>query len=78
MSERSVSFTVRAQSQEIIGRSGCFTAAAKNHPCALDLRYVQISPLKENSKSNCNEHFTDNKKLKVGKRSGPQEKEEEK
>ena len=35
MRERSVSFAVRAHSQEILGRWGCFTAAAKNRSCAL-------------------------------------------
>jgi hypothetical protein len=42
MRERSISFTVRAHSQEIIGRRGCFTAAAKNRPCALALIWLRI------------------------------------
>jgi hypothetical protein len=37
MRERSVSFAVRAHSQEIIGRRGSFTATAKNRSYALAL-----------------------------------------
>jgi len=38
VSKTCVSFAVRAHSQEIIGRCGCFTAAAKNRSCALALK----------------------------------------
>jgi hypothetical protein len=37
MCERSVSSTVRAHSQEIIGHRDCFTAAVKHLSCALAL-----------------------------------------
>jgi len=41
-------FRRRAHSQEIIGRCGCFTAAAKNLSCALALRWLSDVAAKYN------------------------------